>query len=128
MMKNDTLLYGHTVEGYKMADPRVINHGYSGYRDRKCRCEICKDAARVVRSRYRKKSDNSKLVLDGNVLVDWLERNDYAGELDARQLARWRTNGIHVYTADRICLSFGIHPTFLYGYSFYAQCFDGDAA
>lgn len=111
-----------------MADRKELTHGYSGYRDRACRCDICKEAARVVRAKYRKKSDNSKLILDGNILVDWLERTGYSEELDARQMDRWRTRGVHVYTADRICLSFGVHPAYLYGFAFYADCFNGEAA
>lgn len=111
-----------------MADPTVTTHGYAGYRDRKCRCDICREAARIVRARYRKKSDNSKLVLDGNILVNWLERTGYSEDFDQRQLGRWRSRGINVYTADKVCLSFGMHPAELYGMAFYGECFDQGSA
>lgn len=106
-----------------MANPKVTTHGYSGYRDRKCRCDICREAARVVRARYRPKSDNSNLQLDATPLLEFLEVKGYTSEFESNTIKRWREKGVNVYMADKVCLRFGVHPAEIFGSAFYQGCF-----
>jgi len=98
------------------------------YRYRKCRCEICSAAMRAERSKYRKKSDNSRLMLDFAPLEAWLGLRGYLFDMDNTRLIRWRERGIGVYTVDKICLRHGVHPAQIYGSAFYAGCFDEEFA
>lgn len=99
-------------------------HGMGMYRQRGCRCEICNAAMAAHRKKYRKMSDNSKLMLDATPLMEWLERNEQLYFLDSNTVARWRERGIGVYTADALCTRMGVHPAEVFGFKFYEGCFD----
>lgn len=38
------------------------------------------------------------------------------------QIRGWQQNGVDVYTADRLCIRRGLHPTALWGMDFYDAC------
>lgn len=107
-----------------VADPTKQTHGYSGYRARGCRCEICSDAAANLRKRYRKVSDNCRLRLDPEPLIAKLREHNQLIFIDTAQVHKWRERGMDIYNADKWCLKFGWHPSEVFGQAFYVGCFD----
>ena len=107
-----------------MADPTVQTHGYSGYRERKCRCEVCCAAAALLRKKYRKRSDNVWIRLSAEPLIKKLQESDQLFLVNADVLYKWRNTGLDIYNADKWCLKFGWHPVEVFGQAFYVGCFD----
>lgn len=99
-------------------------HGMGMYRYAGCRCEICNGVMAEHRKKYRKKSDNSKVMLDATPLINWLQRNEQLTLMDTSSVHNWRTRGIGVYTADALCTRMGVHPAEVFGFKFYEGCFD----
>ncbi len=102
---------------------KEMTHGYSMYRYRGCRCEICKRGAFEVRNKYRKKSDNMWVRLDVTPFIEKLTENGQLFHIEKSYLDNWRAKGIDVYSADKWCLKFGWHPAEVFGHSFYINCF-----
>jgi hypothetical protein len=102
----------------KAAKP--IKHGVHAYRTHKCRCEVCRLAARAQRQKYRPKSDSLKLRLDAEPFISRLTRDGRLEAVDNGRLSQWRRGGIDLYVADRWCIRLGYHPTEIWGQEFYA--------
>lgn len=101
-------------------------HGMNMYRQRGCRCEICSEAMAAHRRKYRKKTDNCKIMLDATPLLEWLQRNEQITTIDSSSVTNWRNRGIGIYTADSLCTRMGVHPAEIFGNKFYVGCFDGE--
>ena len=99
-------------------------HGMGMYRYRKCRCEICSRAMYEFRLKYRKRSDNSRVMLDATPFLEWLQRNGQLTMMDTSTVYNWRTRGIGIYSADSWCTRLGVHPAEVFGHKFYQGCFD----
>lgn len=106
----------------------ITEHGMGMYRYRGCRCEICSAAMREERRKYRPKSDNVNVKLDWSVMEDWLVKRGQLEFVDNTGLRRWRESGIPVYTADALCMRFGVHPAEVFGSEFYKGCFEQEFA
>jgi hypothetical protein len=97
------------------------------YRRMGCRCDVCKAANAVKKKKYKKLAP-PKVMLDGAALIEIIERAGRLREFDNKQLDRWKTVGVNVYTADIMCLRLGYHPTEVFGSDFYRGCFDEEYA
>ena len=98
------------------------------YRYRKCRCDVCKAAAKIERAKYRKLTDSVDIRLDPTVLIDrimWAGRID---EVRQRTMDEWLVQGIDIYWADWWCIKLGYHPAEIFGMAFYQGCFEGEDA
>lgn len=99
---------------------RVRVHGVSGYRTWGCRCEVCVEAMRADRRKYRKKSDSCRIRFSPEPLIERLERDERMTAVSSSVIHRWRRDGLDVYGVDRWCIKLGYHPTEIYGQDFYA--------
>ena len=104
----------------------ITEHGASMYRRRGCRCEVCRVGMSTTRKKYRPLAMSSDLRLDAEPLIDFLTKAEQLQYLDSHTLARWQKDGLSVYTADKWCMHFGIHPAEIFGYKFYEGCFEGE--
>lgn len=100
----------------------IVDHGISMYRQRKCRCDICKAAASAERLKYRPKKNNTPIRLDGAVFVARLIRDERHTAINTNLISKWRSNGIDLYAADKWCIKLGYHPIEIWGQDFYQQC------
>lgn len=100
----------------------ITEHGISMYRYRQCRCDICKQAASEQRLRFRPKTDNKRIRLDGEVFVARLIRDERHTSINTHLISKWRSKGIDIYNADEWCVRLGYHPIEIWGQAFYQQC------
>ena len=64
---------------------------------------------------------DANIRLDGNMLVDRLQR-DGRLQLVSKQAARhWRLEGMNIYIADKWCIQLGYHPFEVFGSLFYQE-------
>jgi hypothetical protein len=112
-----------TQKETKMSRPikNITEHGISMYRYRNCRCDICKEAAAQQRMRFRPKTDNKKIRLDGEPLVSRIIKDDRQANINTNLISKWRRFGIDIYNADEWCIKLGYHPTEIWGNDFYQQ-------
>ena len=99
-------------------------HGMGMYRYRKCRCDVCSEAMRQFRKKYRKTSDNYNKMVDATPLLEWLTVNNQLDRIDGSTVRKWRERGLSVYVIDKVCIRLGAHPAEVYGNKFYEGCFD----
>lgn len=117
-----------------MARPfKVFEHGTIGmYRQRKCRCDLCKMAVAEQRAAYRPKPGDQPTnykVRYGSVrvrlcpepLIQYLEQVTLVNNQMRKVFADWRKNGIDLYRADEMAIQYGTHPYLLWGDEFYQQ-------
>ena len=104
---------------------RSFEHGANGYRNHKCRCEVCGDAYRISQYKYRPKSDSLKIRLDSTPLIDKLKRDGRLESLENSLISGWRKTGIDLYAADRWCIRLGYHPIEIWGQDFYLGATEG---
>jgi len=100
----------------------ITEHGISMYRYRQCRCDICKQAASEQRKRFRPKSDNKRIRLDGAPFVARLIRDNRHGAINTNLISKWSRFGIDIYNADEWCVRLGYHPSEIWGQDFYQDC------
>jgi len=98
---------------------RPITHGASAYRNKKCRCDVCTEANRLQKLKYRPKSDSVNIRLDATPLISLLTRHGRLEAVDNGRIGQWRKNGIDLYAADRWCIRLGYHPIEVWGQAFY---------
>lgn len=98
---------------------KPIVHGASAYRNKGCRCDICKEAQRKAKLKYRPKSDAVKIRLDATPLIDRLTRDERLAAVENSRLNQWRKVGLDLYAADRWCIRLGYHPIEVWGQAFY---------
>lgn len=96
-----------------------VTHGASAYRNRGCRCDVCKEANRVQKLKYRPKSDAIKVRLDATPLIDKITRDGRLEAVENSRISQWRKAGIDLYAADRWCIRLGYHPIEVWGQAFY---------
>lgn len=96
-----------------------FKHGAGAYRNRGCRCDVCKEANRISKLKYRPKSDSLKIRLDATPLIDRLIRDERLAAVDNSRLSTWRRDGLDLYAADRWCIRLGYHPIEVWGQAFY---------
>jgi hypothetical protein len=110
--------------------PRIIptEHGIDMYRKMKCRCDVCRNAARDMRAKYRPLSDSKKIRLDPQPLIDKLIATNQLYEVHQSKWQGWLEKGIDIYWADFWCIKFGYHPVEIFGNAFYQGCFDEERA
>jgi hypothetical protein len=107
------------------APKRPFVHGANGYRNHKCRCDVCRDGNRLNSAKYRPKSDNLKIRLDATPLIRKLTLDGRLEAVDNSKLTIWRRTGIDLYAADRWCIRLGYHPIEIWGQEFYLGAADG---
>lgn len=91
-------------------------HGLWGYRNFKCRCEVCCSALENHNAR-RRKNRVPVVLIDPEPLIEFIEKTDIrmSGSL-SQAFARWRrVNGVDLFIADRHCIKRGAHPAQIYG-------------
>lgn len=98
---------------------RSFKHGASAYRNRGCRCDVCKEATRLAKIKYRPKSDAVKVRLDATPLIDKITRDGRLEAVENSRISQWRKAGIDLYAADRWCIRLGYHPIEVWGQAFY---------
>lgn len=110
--------------------PKGDGHGPSAYKRGTCRCDNCRAAYLERRKVWRKnyearhfsvRNGSSKLMLDVAPLVNYLTRTGELEQLNRVSLRRWLRDGISVYTADVMCIRFGVHPALVFGDVFYSD-------
>lgn len=69
---------------------------------------------------------SSDVRLDAKPLIEFLTKAEQLQYLDKHTVARWKRTGLSVYTADKWCLSFGLHPVEIFGHNFYEGCFESE--
>lgn len=106
---------------------RSFKHGANAYRVHKCRCDECREAIRVVRQKYRPKSDSVKVRLDATPLIEKLTKQGRLEAVENSRLTVWRREGIDLYAADRWCVRLGYHPIEIWGQAFYLGATEGDS-
>jgi hypothetical protein len=104
----------------------ITEHGASMYRRRGCRCDVCRVGMSQTRKKYRPLAMSSDVRLDAKPLIEFLTKAEQLQYLDKHTVARWWQNGLSVYTADKWCLRFGLHPAEIFGHKFYEGCFDSE--
>lgn len=104
---------------------KPITHGANAYRNRGCRCDVCKEAVRIQKLKYRPKSDSVNLRLDATPLIDKLIRDERLASVATSRLSVWRRDGIDLYAADRWCIRLGYHPIEVWGQAFYLDATEG---
>lgn len=97
----------------------ITEHGISMYRQRHCRCDICKAAATAERLKYRPKKNPVSIRLDGTRFVERLLRDNRHGAINTNLISKWQRFGIDLYAADRWCVRLGYHPIEIWGNDFY---------
>lgn len=97
----------------------TFTHGRSAYLKNGCRCETCVHEMREYKRKYRVRKGRTKRILDGNPLVDRIERDGRITALHNLHYGRWREKGIEVFAADRWCIKLGYHPLEIWGQDFY---------
>lgn len=111
-----------------MNSKEVTEHGASMYRQRGCRCETCRFGMSSARKKYRPISLAGLIRLDAAPLVNFLINAEQLQNVSSKTVARWQREGLSVYTADKWCLYFGVHPVEIYGHKFHEGCFDSEMA
>ena len=106
----------------------ITEHGASMYRRRGCRCDVCCAGMSSTRKKYRPLAMSSDVRLDAKPLIEFLTKAEQLQYLDNHTLTRWGQDGLSVYTADKWCLRFGLHPAEIFGYKFYEGCFESEAS
>lgn len=110
----------------KLKQPkRPFVHGAGGYRNHKCRCDVCRDGNRLASAKYRPKPDSLKIRLDATPLIERLTRDGRLEAVDNSKLTIWRRTGIDLYAADRWCVRLGYHPIEIWGQTFYLGATEG---
>lgn len=104
---------------------RSFQHGVNAYRNKKCRCEECREAHRLAQLKYRPKSDSKKIRLDATPLLKRLERDGRLEAVENSRISVWRKSGIDLYAADRWCIRLGYHPIEVWGQEFYLGASEG---
>ena len=104
----------------------ITEHGLSMYRQRGCRCDVCKEAIANERKRFRKYSDRKSIRLNGEIFVARLLADERHGAIDSTMISKWRRFGIDIYNADEWCVKLGYHPSEIWGQDFYQQCGDDE--
>ena len=104
----------------------ITEHGASMYRRRGCRCDVCCVGMSQTRKKYRPLVMSSDVRLDAAPLINFLERSEQLQYVDKKTTARWQRVGLSVYTADKWCMSFGVHPVEIFGHNFYKGCFESE--
>lgn len=95
-------------------------HGIYGYQKYACRCQICTEAIRISREKYRPpKSDNQRIRLSGKIFVDRLERDGRLLAVPTSKVFRWLKYDMDIYAADRHAVKLGYHPYEIWGDAFY---------
>jgi hypothetical protein len=79
-----------------------------------------------TRKKYRPVSTAGRIRLDAAPLVDFLTNAEQLHNVPNKTVARWKRTGLSVYTADKWCLSFGLHPVEVFGHKFYEGCFESE--
>lgn len=103
----------------KRRAPKPVTHGASAYRNRGCRCDVCKEANRLQKLKYRPKSDSVNVRLDATPLIEKLTREGRLEAVENSRISQWRKAGIDLYAADRWCIRLGYHPIEVWGQAFY---------
>lgn len=96
-----------------------LDHGYSMYRYRGCRCDICRAGAEAERKKYRKSRAVPRIKLDATPLINRLTQEQIQWMIGHHTVNRWKINGIELFTADRWCIKLGYHPMQIWGTAFY---------
>ena len=104
----------------------ITEHGASMYRRRGCRCDICRVGMSLTRKKYRPLRMSSNVRLDAAPLIDFLGKAEQLQYLSSKTISRWESTGLSVYSADKWCLHFGVHPVEIFGHKFYEGCFDSE--
>jgi hypothetical protein len=97
----------------------ITEHGMSMYRQRKCRCDICKQAAADQRKQFRKPDHIPTVRLDGHTLLERLEADGRLLAVHTSIRDKWRRFGIAIHSADFWCIKLGYHPVEIWGNDFY---------
>ena len=79
-----------------------------------------------TRKKYRPLSLAGLIRLDAAPLVDFLRQAEQLQSLPSKTVTRWQRDGLSVYTADKWCLYFGVHPVEVFGHKFYEGCFESE--
>jgi hypothetical protein len=79
-----------------------------------------------VRKKYRPIKAAGRIRLDAAPLIDFLINAEQLHNVPSKTVARWKRTGLSVYTADKWCLSFGLHPVEIFGHNFYEGCFESE--
>lgn len=74
-----------------------------------CRCEPCRDALKRKNARRKR----AHPTLPTSFLVTHLPK-DFTSRYK-KSLATWEDKGIPVFTADTICVEYGLHPWTVFG-------------
>ena len=97
-------------------------HGsVSTYMKYKCRCVQCSKAARAYydkknESRNARRAKARIYRISAQKLVDFIsESQPEVYEKYKNKLGSWNSNGIDVWTADRICIELHTHPILVFG-------------
>lgn len=109
-----------------MNGKEITEHGASMYRRRGCRCETCRVGMSLTRKKYRPISTAGSIRLDATPLINFLINAEQLHNVPSKTVARWKRTGLSVYTADKWCLSFGLHPVEVFGHNFYEGCFESE--
>jgi hypothetical protein len=79
-----------------------------------------------TRKKYRPLAMSSVVRLDAAPLIDFLGKAEQLQYLSSKTVTRWKRGGLSVYTADKWCLHFGVHPVEVFGHKFYEGCFESE--
>lgn len=107
----------------KSSEPK---HGLGKYKKEKCRCDVCVDAYRVYSLEYntKKRAARTHNKIDAGPLIDLLYAQVETHSSLGRKLRRWRSQGVDIYTADRLCCEMGYHPFEVFGDAWWKGAFD----
>ena len=94
------------------------------YRQGKCRCDACSDAARANRRKYRRPGQTGVGIirLPAKTLLDFVQAIDDETTalvlgIHLDRVRKWRTRniGLDKYSADRYANRVGVHPSAIWG-------------
>ncbi len=101
-----------------------MNHGtITGYTTFKCKCELCAAAGAAWRAK-RRKHHLPMRYLPIEPLLPYVD--DHHHRAFSEVVRRCRKDGMNIYTADRWCITFGVHPWVVYGDAFFSDVWEGE--